>query len=203
MQFADGLDHGPWPHDMLITIEEQPSTLMLLLFVRDAWGLDLNGVPPLEASPSPGATRPPDEMDRDETNGRWAADWARAIEAVSPSSAPIREPDAELKRLLDADLSFDELMEAVSIETYWRAGLDAEAEWAWRRSLEPDRSVGWPSPEHNAVEWLVPVWQSGLRTIIELPFAGYFARRLDREHTLVSRVTRHNPELYSLALSTM
>jgi Txe/YoeB family toxin of Txe-Axe toxin-antitoxin module len=53
------------------------------------------------------------------------------------------------------------------------------------------------------VEWLVPVWQSGLRTIIELPFAGYYARRVDREHMLVSRTTRNDPELYSLALSTM
>jgi len=49
----------------------------------------------------------------------------------------------------------------------------------------------------------VPVWRSGLRKIVELPFAGFYVDRIDLERVVVSRTTRRYPELYSLALSTL
>lgn len=202
MRFADGLDHGPWPDDMLITVVDDASTLLLLLFVRSAWGLDDNGVPPLESEPDAGSTRPPEGLDRAEANSLWAADWARAFEVVAPPRAGVGVPDAAMLRLLDEYLNLDELLAAASPETYWRVGLDVDAEWAWRRSLWRQPREGIVSPEHEAVEWLVPVWRSGLRTIVELPYAGYYARRIDTECVVVSSATRHDPELYSLALST-
>jgi hypothetical protein len=107
-----------------------------------------------------------------------------------------------MQRFLDGDVDFDELLQGRSSEAYWRVGLDAEAEWAWRRSLWQAPREGIPSPEHEAVEWLVPVWRSGLRTIIELPYAGYYAKRLDSERAVVSATTRRDPQLYSIALST-
>ena len=202
MRFTDGFDPGPWPNDMLITVIDDASTLLLLLFVRSAWRLDDNGVPPLEGVPDAGSTRAPAGLDRAEANARWAADWARAFEVVAPPRRITGGPDAAMQRLLDAGASVEELLEATSPESYWRTGLDVEAEWAWRRSLRREPREGSLSPEHDAVEWLVPVWRSGLRTIIELPFAGYHATRVDVERVVVSATTRNDPELYSLALST-
>jgi hypothetical protein len=202
MRFADGLDHGAWPNDMLITVVDDASTLLLLLFVRAAWGLDDNGVPALEFPPDIGTTSPPEGLDRAETNARWAADWAHAFEVVAPPRGRVGVPDAATQRLLDDHLGLDELLARTSPESYWRVGLDVDAEWAWRRSLRRPYRAASPSPEHDAVEWLVPVWRSGLRTIVELPYAGYYAERIDAECAVVSSVTRRDPELYSLALST-
>jgi len=187
---------------MLITVVNDASTLLLLLFVRSAWGLDDNGVPPLESVPEAGSTRAPEGLDRRAANARWAADWARAFEVVAPPKVQMGAPDAAMLMFLDGGLDADELMHAVSTETYWRVGLDVEAEWAWRRSLWREPRAGVLSPEHEAVEWLVPVWRSGVRTIIELPYAGYYAKRVDSERVVVSTTTRQDPELYSLALST-
>ena len=202
MQFSDGWDPGLWPGDMLIAVET-PKPLMLLLFVRSVWQLDDNGVPPLESQPEAGSTRAPDALDRADANARWAVDWARAFEVVAPGRAQIGEPDAATRLLLDADLNWDELLQGVSTTAFWSTGLDHEALWAWERSVRRPAREGVLGPEHEAVEWLVPVWRSGLRSIVELPFAGYYAQRVDREHLVVSNATRNDPELYSLALSTM
>jgi hypothetical protein len=183
---------------MVISID-QPSTLTLLLFVRSAWGLAADGVPPLDHEPPTGATRAPAGLDRAAANARWRDDWARALDAVTPRAEWIsREPDALTLLMLEADSEgyFDRI---ASVETFWREGLDDEAWWAWQRRLTEHRG----SPEHEVVEWLVPVWQSGVTTIVELPFAGYYVRRLSRETIVVSAATRHDPQLYSLALSTL
>jgi len=201
MSFIDRSPEADWPRDMAISVA-QPSTLYLLLFVRSAWGLDDNGVPLLDVEPAPGTTAPPAGFDRPAANARWADDWARAFEAVVPSIARTSGPDAATRELLDGDSSLDELMHAVSTEAFWRIGLDLEAEWEWRRDPPRPWRPGSLSPEHDVVEWLVPVWRTGLTTIVELPFAGYYATRIGRRHAVISRVTRRDPELYSIALST-
>ena len=45
---------NPWPHDMLITVDDDPNTLMDLLWVREAWNLHPVGddLPPLLADDS-------------------------------------------------------------------------------------------------------------------------------------------------------
>lgn len=201
MRFSEAHHDNPWPRDMVIRVE-QPSTLLLLLFVRSAWRLDDNGVPALDSVPDAGSTIPPAGFDREAANARWAADWARAFEVVVPPRGPLREPDAETLRLLDAE--FDVLLHAVSVEDYWRQGLDLEAESNWEQTFWPGAPPpGSMGPEHDAVEWLVPVWRSGVRVIVELPFVGYYVKRVDLEHVVVSRATRTDPQLYSLALSTL
>ena len=49
---------------------------------------------------------------------------------------------------------------------------------------------------------LVPAWESGLDTVIVLPYAGYFAQRMTRHHLAVSAATRNDPDTYSRALKT-
>ncbi|GAB2448783.1 hypothetical protein HD599_001880 [Conyzicola lurida] len=198
MQTMDPSHEGAWPRDMVISID-QPSTLTLLLFVRSAWGLDANGVAPVEAEPDPGSTRAPAGLDMEAANARWIDDWARAFDAIVPRPEWIsREPDALTLLMLEADSEgyFDWV---ASVESFWREGLDDEACWAWQSRLTEHHG----SPEHDAVEWLVPVWRSGVTTIVELPFAGYYVRRLSRETIVVSAATRRDPQLYSLALSTL
>ena len=40
---------NPWPHDMLITVEDNPHALVDLLWIREAWNLQpaANDLPPL------------------------------------------------------------------------------------------------------------------------------------------------------------
>lgn len=203
MLSSDVPGENSWPRDMVIRVD-QPASLLFLLFVRSAWQLDESGVPPLDSVPAAGSTVPPAGLDRDEVNGHWKADWARAFESVVPPRGPLRRPDAATLRLLDADLDADELFRAVSVQEYWRQGLDHDAETAWEQSMWPaPPPPGGLGPEADAAEWLVGVWRSGVRSIIELPFAGYYVKRVDREHVVVSRATRSDPQLYSLALSTL
>ncbi|WP_434619689.1 hypothetical protein [Arthrobacter sp. A5] len=47
---------------------------------------------------------------------------------------------------------------------------------------------------------LIPAWESGLDTIIVIPYDGYFAQRVTRRRLAVSRSTRIDPDSYSRAL---
>ncbi|MGY4542620.1 hypothetical protein ACVWY0_002544 [Arthrobacter sp. UYNi723] len=49
---------------------------------------------------------------------------------------------------------------------------------------------------------LVPAWESGLDTVIVLPYAGYFAQRMTPRYLAVSAATRNDLDTYSRALKT-
>lgn len=61
--------------------------------------------------------------------------------------------------------------------------------------------MGWnETPEHQSLPALIAAWEQGLTTIVQLPYAGPYAKRINRRHLVVSRHTRMNPQLYSGAL---
>jgi hypothetical protein len=72
MRFTEPVPHNPWPHDMVIRVDDTPQHLTVLLFIRQAWGVAANAdVPPLAPVPDIGASRLPGVPDWKEWEARW------------------------------------------------------------------------------------------------------------------------------------
>jgi len=76
-------------------------------------------------------------------------------------------------------------------------GLDGDAFSDWQRDVSqiPPSDV-----ERRVLPDLIAAWESGMDTIIVLPYAGYFAKRITRRHLAVSAATRNSTATYSHAL---
>lgn len=68
---------------------------------------------------------------------------------------------------------------------------------SWRQSLQPKIE---DDPERDVIPSLIPARESGLTTIVQLLYSGYFGERINREHLVVSAETRHDAQLFSRAL---
>lgn len=75
--------------------------------------------------------------------------------------------------------------------------LDQGAYQAWELRLVPKFPQ---DAEPRSLQEFIPVWKSGIGTIIVVPYKGYFAQRLTHRHLVVSAETRNHPEQYSRAL---
>ena len=205
MRSSDPMPGNPWPHDMTITIEDAPTFLTELLFVRSAWGLDPADVPPLDREPDPGTSTRPRRPAIDELERLWLIDWQRAWTQFQDDPREGRIPDEnELRRI--AESSDEELQEAYSTRpsAIWSAGTDGEAAFRWRASLVDDHRTSLAeTPERLALPALIHAWHHGIDIIVQLPYRGHYARQLSRRHLLVSRETRHNPDLYTEALTNI
>lgn len=200
MRSSEPIPGNPWPHDMVLSVEPIWEPLIFLLFVRTAWKLEIDAVPALEVEPDIGASGRPMGLNVEDAIARWLFEWKRAWTHFAAHHQPIAPPDADTQHLLDT-LSDDELWDATSTwpSKFWDEGIDREACGRWRRILQPPFE---DSPEHKVVSALIPAWESGLTTIIQLPYLGYFAERINREHLVVSAATRRDPKLFSRALSS-
>lgn len=203
MRSTESQPENPWPHDMQLSIDE-PYSLTYLLFVRQAWELGIDGVPELDPVPSIGASARPDSVGLDAAYTRWRAEWGRAWTQYEPIDRTTRGPDDETLRLLE--LPDDQLADAVSRmpSPFWDEGIDRPSYEEWRRSLRDDHSRPIQEhPERVCLDALIPAWRSGLLTVLQLPYRGYFAERINPTTLVVSRTTRHNPTLYRKALGTI
>jgi hypothetical protein len=203
MRATDPMPGNPWPSDMVISIQSSDA-LTLLLFVRSAWHLSVPEVPELDSEPEVGTSVRPASIDPSAATERWRTEWAQAWKEYAPRGG-IREPDATTQHLLDT-LNDAELWDAVfpRPSQYWDDGLDRVALYEWQRSFI-DYLHQLPldeHPERRALPALIAAWRTGLTTIIDVPFGGYYANRLDRERLMVSVYTRRDTELYSRALAT-
>lgn len=192
---------NPWPHDMVIRIEDAPSDLCELLFARDAWGLTIPEVPPLDGTiDAGGSLRPP--IPKAELEMIWLRDWNRAWAHYDVTSRVVEVPDeARLREI--AETADQELHGRFWATTpIWRQGLDASACWAWRTALsESTRPISYDeTPERKSLAALTGAWERGLVSIIQLPFEGDYSRRLNTECLVISRHTRATTFLYSKAL---
>ena len=201
MRSSEPMPGNPWPHDMLISIDE-PHSLVYLLFVREAWSLVVDDVPHIEPVPAVGASARPAGVDADAAADQWRHEWARAWAMFEPLDRAVREPDAETARLLK-ELSDEELAVATSPlpSDYWSTGIDGDAFGLWSAAIQDDHTVPLEQhPERVCLDALIPAWRTGLTRIVQLPFTGYFARRINSGTLVVSRATRHNADWYRRAL---
>jgi len=192
-----------WPPTMVITVTDA-SSLVFLLFVRSAWRISTSGVPDLEAEPAVGASGCPRNIDPLVAEIQWQSEWDRAWQEFAPRSRGVHAPDAATQRMLDT-LSDEELWVATSTHPseFWDEGVDRDALGEWEHSLrEPNSLVLEMQPERRALPAVIAAWRTGLTTIIELPFAGYYADRIDGERLVVSMRARRDPDMYARALRT-
>ncbi|NQX26302.1 hypothetical protein HQQ81_02925 [Microbacteriaceae bacterium VKM Ac-2854] len=185
---------NPWPHDMVLSID-QPRVPLVLLYARALRGLAIPEVPGLESGPEPSEV----ELD-DTTADRWRRDWARWWSRHLPRTT--EGPDPETARLL-RELSDGELVEHVAAEPRgWLTPSEEAAFAAWRDPFRERHDVPLDrTPERVCLDALIPAWRNGLTTILELPYAGDVADRISAECLVVSRRTRLQPELYARALA--
>jgi hypothetical protein len=213
MRFTEPVPHNPWPHDMVIHVDDTPQHLAILLFIRQAWGIaDRADVPPLDPVPDIGASQLPEVPGRKEWETRWHRAWERAWQwysvqepdpAVRPAPGFIREVSAPGRDLNPL------------IPPFWQSahgwdGIDADAYSAWLRRcslhaygqppLRTRRAGDFPEPQ--SLPALIAAWLGGLDTVIVLPYAGFFARRITSRHLAVSAVTRGDPASYTRALGS-
>ncbi|MEN0103744.1 MAG: hypothetical protein AAGC90_12535 [Curtobacterium sp.] len=198
---------NPWPHDMVLTIQNDAHALFDLLWVREAWALEPVGgdLPPLlVATPEPESGLP--DADRTAGSAAWPALW-RACLAHAGS-----QPDPRaIERLHDPSIPQAErraLLEQVSGPS-WRDEFGDAAftgrydEWTSARFNEiTSPEVLRRSPERERLEQLVPAWRAGLTTIVEIPCRGTFTRRVGPHGLLVTAGTRSDPDGYAAALSS-
>src|SRR3954467_14105196 len=79
---------NPWPHDMVITIEDHSFLLLTLLFVNHAWQLAVPDIPPLDPAPRIGDSYRPDSATIEQWRERWQAGWDEAVTAAGDRPQP-------------------------------------------------------------------------------------------------------------------
>jgi len=189
---------NPWPHEMAIHLDESPGNLVELLYIHESWHLvDDMGIPALDPIPEPGTSAAPTSETIIEWSRRWGRLWFGALEWYSGSLEDVYGLNFSLRdRLRTRRPPFWS-------SEYGRDGIDEAAFTAWQRQLEPEMDAALEmQPERLSLTALVGAWESGLHTVVTLPYAGYYARRISPTHMLVSTSTRSNPETYARALAT-
>lgn len=195
---------------MVIRVDETPHHLAILLFIRHAWGVAADiDVPRLDPLPDGGASRLPDSAGKSEWEARWRRAWGRAwgwyaVEQPGPQALPTPE---QIRQASRPGQGLNPVIPPFWQADYGWAGIDPDAYNDWEQRCSPHayapprRSAG-ESPEPRSLPALTAAWESGLDTVIVLPYAGFFASRITSRHLAVSAAARNDPESYSRALGT-
>lgn len=194
---------NPWPHDMVISIDE-PYNICQLLFIRSAWGIAKDAdIPMLDPVPDVGNSAMPPRASESEWSARWEREWSRAWAWYSIQD-PKQRPTSELLR----QLSKPGQPLHPAFPPFWQAeygdeGIDSAAFDQWQQDLRPEmRTALERTPERLCLDALIAAWNTGLETVVTLPYAGYFAQRISAKQLVVSATTRTRPESYNQALAS-
>lgn len=195
---------------MLLSIQDSPHEALEMLWVREAYGLEVSGdvPPPLVDTPSP-AAKTLDQRERARWEAAWPALWAPVIaHAGRPTDS------TAMDRLMRPDLAADEratLLAEVSSPS-WRDefGDDVFDDPSYRDAQErafDARRTARPHafgdiPERRDVEALVPAWRTGLVQIVVLPCRGPYVRTLGATGLLVTPDVRADSAAYRAALAS-
>lgn len=205
---------GQWPHDMLITVDDQPLSLLELLWLREAYGLGPRGadLPPLLLDPPPALPRSAINIEEHEKQ-EWERAWPRVWHAAVAHVGEVRNPVAsdELDATNDGSIERADLLRRIigprwrdtfghgAFDNNWyRAWLQGQTggNWAATRTRAEDE------PEQRDLAGLVPAWRAGLIKIVTIPCLGEFTRRVGKNTLLLTAQTRQNSDSYRYALST-
>ncbi|MCX6502672.1 MAG: hypothetical protein NT132_09750 [Microbacterium sp.] len=208
MRSEQPLPGNPWPHDMVITLDDSSQALLQLLWLREAYDLPVVGdvPPPLTDTPAR-ASRALSEDQR----AQWTREWPRIWDAITRHTAIEHDP-LLIERAMAAGIGSPErleLLQQMAGPSWLDAfGDDAFAdpsyeEWG-RRGFEAamashDRALK-EQPERRDLAALVPAWERGLTTIVTIPCRGSFTRTLTPASLLVTNETRADSGAYRAAL---
>ena len=198
----------PWPHDMMITVDDDPASLVELLWIREAWGLrpPHDDQPPLLVD-SPGV---PTNENEALVIGDWEAAWPDIWRSVLRHAGEERDPgffDA-VRSTADGSAERADLIARITGPS-WRdrfgeAGLD-ERYQAWRSSRFEERvamrhASFADQPERRSLDALTAAWCRGLTKIVTIPCRGEFTRTIGEHTLIVTDATRGDADTYSAAL---
>lgn len=202
---------NPWPHDMTLTVEDRPTFLLELLWLREAHGLRPEGgdLPPLlRETPAP-ATQPVDAAVRAE----WESAWGRMWNAVLAHAG--READQELFEQLRGTSDGSPERRAILVEMvgptwqdeFGRGAFDDRSYREWEQNgidahIATRREVLENSPERRDLDALIPAWRAGMTKVVTVPCRGEYNRRIGENALLVTDETRADSERYRRALGS-
>ncbi|MEN0085313.1 MAG: hypothetical protein AAGC66_11150 [Leifsonia sp.] len=202
---------NPWPHDMMITIEDDLQQVLELLWIREAWMLEPEGpdLPPLlvdTPAPLDASVRAAAPVEA------WRETWPRVWRAVVAHTGNVRDADI-LERLQQSADRSDErarlLLELIGPS--WQDALGAAAGpddlQQWMHAQFERRASRRPvtleeQPERAALDALIPAWRCGLTKIVEIPCGGSHTRRIGEHTLLVTAGTRADTARYAEALAS-
>ena len=165
MQWNTPRPGNPWPHDMVIAVDDHPLSLNLLLFVRHAWSIAPDvGIPALTPAPNPGASELPVSGSSEEWADRWRIAWDRAWDWYKIQEPDrMKHPTPELMRqVLRPGQELHPLIPPLWTTEYDWDGLDSDAFNNWRNDLSP---IPPSDAEPRNLSDLIPAWESGLDTV--------------------------------------
>lgn len=205
MRASNAIANNPWPHEMIISVENNSDSLGGLLWIRDAWGLQPTGdvPPPLEKSPQPLG------IAQDWT--AWGQTWPSLWETCLSHEAKGLDPDIfnQLQAAEDGSEERTRLLTEL-IGPNWRAQFgdsafdESFAEWQQARLEEVRESNRAPldaSPERRSLDVLIAAWKAGLTKVITIPCIGEHTRIINTSALLVTEKTRQEPAQYATALA--
>ncbi|MGC0141409.1 hypothetical protein [Pseudactinotalea sp. Z1732] len=184
-----------WPAETTLKVDERPQHFLMLLYVRHAWGIAVDeSVPELEPAPEPGHSQMPETASQQEWSSRWSRAWQRAWDWYRVEDRAGSPPDERTV----AEIARPGQPLSPSLPPQWahehgRDGVDMERYSLWLSALLPDFSAApHEHPEHISAEPVTQAAAGGLETVVVLPYAEPFARRITRRHLVVSAATRRD-----------
>jgi hypothetical protein len=194
----------PWPHDMVIAVNDADPLLTTLLFVNDAWDLQMTRIPPLAPPPGIGAAFRPATASVDEWRQRWRDAWGQAVAAAGNRPDPPAGWTADPDRVQQSMMEWMRSRPRRFTEVWGDEGFDHEAYRNWVSSLRPPerhhRRLE-EHPERRALPALIGAWRRGLRTVVTMPFARHWSAQGGPHHLLIAEMTRNDIDHYTARLN--
>jgi hypothetical protein len=206
MRSLNPIPRNPWPHDMIISIDNDLQQVTDLLWVREAYGLhpEGDGPPPLVDTPERSGS--PDDVPGGEA--AWPELWQAVL---AHAGGPDRTSLFDRLRSTDLDATERAGLLTRFFGPSWRdrfgdAAFDAHHQaWTERRFHERAHEHRRPlaeTPERMSLAALVPAWEAGLTKVVTIPCQGDYTRRIGGTALLMTDAARHDPERYTAALRT-
>ena len=212
MRSVNPIPGNPWPHEMTITVDDSPSTLLELLWIREAYDLhiDDDDLPPL-LTDSPAAANGPALTES--TRATWEQAWPRLWRAVAQHAGRDQDP-GQFERLHQTANGSRERLQILHeiVGPSWRdefgdAAFDDTSyrEWDQRgtdRQISAMHRMGAESPEHRDLDALIRAWRTGLTNVVTIPCRGEFSRKITDNALLMTDATRADSAAYQRALDS-
>lgn len=192
---------------MVITFDDDPGSLVELLWMRDAWGLKPQHgdvPPPLVDSLDPQVNED-DEVDVE----AWRAAWPELWNSTLRHAGEARDPalfDA-IRSTANNSAEGMELLARITgpswHDRFGEAGLERYHPWQtsqFRRRTVGLRTSVEEQPERRSLEALITAWHQGLTKIVTIPCRGAFTRIIGEHTLLMTDETRADADAFSAAL---
>ncbi len=205
MRASAPIPGNPWPHDMMITVEDSPHALNELLWVREAWALhsEADDLPPrLTDTPAPAPAVDP------AVRARWSAAWPDLWRACVIHAAKVSDPGL-IGSLVHQDSAARAAVLAELRGPSWRDEFGDDAftssynHWNRRQFVRvTTRHPEHPgeSPERKSLDALISAWRAGMTKLVLLPCRGTFTRVIGPSALLLTVETRDDPVRYAAAI---